>query len=99
MFVGVLPAHMSVYHSILGAQGAQKRAQNFLELELQAVVSLYVDSGNPTRVLYKSSNCSQRLNHFSSQLEPIFNIATQCCHLQSLQGRTASKLQGEKEVS
>lgn len=51
MCMGVLPEHMSVHHVHSDAQGDQKKALDFLELELQTVATCHVAAGNQTWVL------------------------------------------------
>lgn len=45
------------------AYGGQKRAREAQEMELEMVVSCTVNSGKQTKVLRKSSKCSQLLSH------------------------------------
>lgn len=44
---------------------SQVRVPVPLELELQRVVSHYIDTGNQSLTPYKSSKCSYLLSHFS----------------------------------
>ena len=48
-----------------------------LELELETVMSHYVDAGNQTQVLCKSSQCSYPLSHLSLTqiMSVVFTIA------------------------
>jgi hypothetical protein len=41
-----------------GVQRSQKRGFDFLKQGSQMVISLHVDAGNLTQVLYKSNQCS-----------------------------------------
>jgi hypothetical protein len=52
--------------SVPGAQRGQKKVSDALELELQVVVSYYVDSGNQTWVFCKDKRCFSLLIHLSS---------------------------------
>ena len=49
---------MCMYQKHAGARGAQQRASDTLELELQVVVSHHVGIGNATWAPWKSSHCS-----------------------------------------
>ena len=49
-----------------GACSSQKRAADFLDLELEMFVSCHVDAGKSNQVLWKSSQCSSSLSHLSS---------------------------------
>lgn len=58
MYIGALPACMSVYHVYSMAAAARKGHQISLESELEAVVSRDVGAGNWAKVPWKSSQCS-----------------------------------------
>lgn len=53
---------------VSGNEGSWKTALDFARLELETVVSLYVDAKIQTGVLCKSSPSSQLLNHLSKPL-------------------------------
>ena len=57
MCKGVLNEHMSAHYVHSDAQGDQKKALDFLELELQTVATCHGAAGNQTWVLWKSSQC------------------------------------------
>jgi hypothetical protein len=57
MCMGVLPTCMLVHH-VVTAHRQQKRAFDFLELELEVIVYHHVCTENQTWVLCKSSKCS-----------------------------------------
>ena len=42
---------------VSGGHGSQNKASDPLELDLQAVVSHYMDAGSQTWILYKNSKC------------------------------------------
>lgn len=69
MFMSVLPAYISGP----SACGDQKKASDSMKLELQVAVSCHVTTGTQTRVLCKSSQCSQPLV-LQAQLNPFGNI-------------------------
>ena len=58
MYMGVLPAYMSVHHTtyMSGACGCQKKVSDPLKLELQMVVSCHVSTGNLTSSSGKAIN-------------------------------------------
>lgn len=65
MCISVLPLCACVY-TMCSALGSQKRALEFLELEIQIVVKCFVGARNWTLVLWKNSKCSYPLNNLSN---------------------------------
>lgn len=74
-FYLLLPAYMSttcvstMYVSttyVSGIGGGQREGTRSLEVELQERVSLSVCTGYQSRILWKSSWCSQQLDHLSN---------------------------------
>ena len=48
MYVGILPAHMSVYHMCAVPMEARREHEITLELELQIVVNCHMTASNPS---------------------------------------------------
>ena len=58
MCMDILPAYMSMNTCMPTALKGQKRALGPLKLKQQITVSCHGGAKNPTRVLWKSSQCS-----------------------------------------
>lgn len=62
--IGILPVSMCVtpHVYLVSVQGGQKRVSDFVELELETVVSFHVGTGNQILILYN--------NHWAIFLAP-----------------------------